>query len=95
MSIKVTKENFLSLDRATQQKYTVSKLAEGYGSYFTQMHDDLQKSESEKVVFDLENLVRYPELDTFKELTSSLKSHIGNYKLAKVTASNIIADLKL
>lgn len=95
MNIKVTKDNFINLDRATQQEYTARKLAEGYGVWFTQMHENMQKDNVENTVFNIENMIRYSDLDTAKELTNSLKSDMGNYKLSRVTALNIIEDLKL
>lgn len=95
MSIKVTKENFLNLDRATQQEYTAEKLAEGYGAWFTQMHETMQKDNVENTVFNIENMVRYSDLNAVKELSNALKSDIGNYKLSRATALIIVEDLKL
>lgn len=95
MNIKVTKENFLDLDRTTQQEYTARMLTEGFGAWFTHMHEEMQKMEVENAVFDIENMVEYPELNAVVELTNAFDSRIGNRKLSRVTAWKIVEDLKL
>lgn len=91
----VTKFNFLDLTREEQCAYTAQKLAQGYGERFTGIHEEVQADNAQQVVWAIENMVTYPELDAYAELSTAIKDINGYYKLARVTARLIVEDLKL